>query len=93
MHCANIIDEQSAKKESLFTSLPVEITANLTILLRQSDIEKMFLSFTKTHITCKMSMSSRQTLDFSVIFTATFNSASGQLYATFTQYLDVDIGG
>ncbi|KAL5256696.1 hypothetical protein ACHWQZ_G011827 [Mnemiopsis leidyi] len=59
----------------------------------QSDIEKMFLSFTKTHITCKMSMSSRQTLDFSVIFTATFNSASGQLYATFTQYLDVDIGG
>lgn len=59
----------------------------------QSEIERLFLSFTKTHITCKMSVSPRQTLDFSVIITATFNPTTQQLYATFTQYLDVDIGG
>ena len=59
----------------------------------QGDSERLFLTFTKTHITCKMSVSARETLDFSVIFTATYNPSTKQLYATFTQYIDVDIAG
>ena len=55
----------------------------------------MFLTFTKTRITCNMSIdpSRAEVLDFKVVTAATFNADSGYLYATFTQYLDVDIGG
>ena len=59
----------------------------------QSDIAKLFLTFTKTPLSCEMRLPSGDTLDFGVLSSATYNPVSRHVFATFTQYKDVDIGG